>query len=111
MRVTFSPLALQFRVAPTSCLTLQDTVLAAVTLEAEPRSVFDDLPDGVMVMTMTGRVELANSAILAMLGRERRDVVGRPLEGIVAAEDMLQILGVEHMFAPVLPRATESGVF
>jgi len=64
-----------------------------------PLSVFDELPDGVIVMTATGRVELANNAFLAMLGRQRGDVVGQPLEAIVAAEDMLQILGVEAMFA------------
>ncbi|HEY0463357.1 MAG TPA: ATP-binding protein [Polyangiaceae bacterium] len=61
--------------------------------------MFDELPDGVVVMSATGRVEFANSAFLVMVGRDRCDVVGKPLEAIVAAEDMLQILGVEDLFA------------
>lgn len=65
----------------------------------EPRWTFDDLPDGVLVMSSTGRIELANTAFLAMLGRERNGVVGQPIEAIVAAEDMLQILGVQDLFA------------
>jgi signal transduction histidine kinase len=70
-----------------------------VALDSEQRSAFDDLPDGVIVMTTSGTVELANSAFLALLGRDRQGVVGQPLEAIVAAEDMLQILGVKDMFA------------
>lgn len=67
--------------------------------ESQPRVTFDDLPDGVLVMTAAGLVETANTAFLAMLGRVRDDVVGQPIEAIVAAEDLLQILGAEHMFA------------
>ncbi len=66
---------------------------------AELRPTFDDLPDGVLVMASTGHIEFANSAFLAMLGRERAEVVGKPIEAIVAAEDMLQILGVQDVFA------------
>ena len=65
----------------------------------ELRPTFDDLPDGVLVMSSTGRIEFANTAFLAMLGRERAEVVGHPIESIVAAEDMLHILGVQHVFA------------
>jgi len=72
---------------------------AWATVDAQLPSVFDELPDGVIVMTATGCVELVNSAFLAMLGRERGDLVGRPIEAFVAAEDMLQILGAETMFA------------
>jgi len=68
-----------------------------VALEARP--TFDDLPDGVLVLSATGHVELANAAFLALLGREQGEVVGLPVEAIVAAEDMLQLLGVEAMFA------------
>lgn len=65
----------------------------------EPHPTFDDLPDGVLVLSATGRIELANTAFLALLGRERNEVVGQLVESIVAAEDMLQLLGVEAMFA------------
>ena len=60
--------------------------------------MFDELPDGVLVMTVEGRVEFANSAFVAMLGRQQRDVVGQPFDAIVAAEDLLHIVGMD-MFA------------
>ncbi|HYQ04379.1 MAG TPA: ATP-binding protein [Polyangiaceae bacterium] len=76
----------------TSPVVLEDVAL-------EPRPTFDDLPDGVLVMSLSGRIEFANSAFLAMLGRELAEVVGQPIEAIVAAEDMLHLLGVQAIFA------------
>jgi len=70
-----------------------------MSFDSAPRSAFDDLPDGVVVMSSTGQVEFANSAFLALVARDAREVLGQPLAAIVAAEDMLQILGVEDMFA------------
>jgi len=69
------------------------------TVESQPHATFDELPDGVLVMSASGRVELANTAFVAMLGRRPAEVIGQPIEAIVAAEDMLQILGAEHIFA------------
>jgi PAS domain S-box-containing protein len=60
--------------------------------------LLDELPDGVLVMTATGVVASVNSKFLEMVGRDRADVVGRPIEGIVAEEDILQLVGVEGMF-------------
>jgi len=62
-------------------------------------AAFNELPDGVLVMSAAGGIEFANSAFLGMLGRTRNEVVGQPIEAIVAAEDMLQILGIQKVFA------------
>lgn len=59
---------------------------------------FDDLPDGVLVIDRSGRVEQANLAFLALIDRPAEQVVGQSLEALVAEEDMLHLAGFEAMF-------------
>lgn len=61
-------------------------------------AAFDELPDGVLVMTASGRVLAANSQFLCLVGRDIGQVLAQPLESIVASEDMLQFVGVAEMF-------------
>jgi PAS domain S-box-containing protein len=58
----------------------------------------DDLPDGVLVSTLDGRIQAANRAFLDLTGRNIGEVLGRPLEALVADEDMLNIVGFHAMF-------------
>jgi len=60
--------------------------------------LLDELPDGVVVMTAQGIVEIANRRFLELVGRSEDEVIGRPIDAIVADEDMLQLVGVEAMF-------------
>lgn len=62
-------------------------------------AAFEDLPGGVLVVEASGRLLAANAAFLNMVDRQREEILGLPLESIVAAEDMLQFLGVEEMFS------------
>ncbi|MEO8900067.1 MAG: ATP-binding protein [Polyangiaceae bacterium] len=63
-----------------------------------PDWLLNELPDGVLVLTLAGLVESANPRFLEMVGRDRSEVVGCPIESIVAEEDMLRLVGVEGMF-------------
>ncbi|MEO7035307.1 MAG: ATP-binding protein [Polyangiaceae bacterium] len=63
-----------------------------------PDWLLNELPDGVLVLNAAGIVESANPRFLEMVGRDRSDVVGCPIESIVAEEDMLRLVGVEGMF-------------
>src|SRR5450432_29041 len=65
---------------------------------AQVDALVDELPDGVLVMTASGLLESANKAFLEMVGRDKCEVIGKPIEAIVADEDMLQLVGVETMF-------------
>jgi PAS domain S-box-containing protein len=58
----------------------------------------DELPDGVLVATLDGRVEAANSAFLKLIGRSVAEVLGQPVESLVADEDMLKMVGFSAMF-------------
>ena len=58
----------------------------------------DDLPDGVLVSNLDGRIEAANRAFLDLTGRDIDEVLGQPLEALVADEDMLNIVGFQAMF-------------
>lgn len=60
--------------------------------------VLDELPDGVLVMTLQGIVASTNPRFLAMVGRRQDEVVGHSIESIVADEDMLRLVGVSAMF-------------
>jgi PAS domain S-box-containing protein len=59
---------------------------------------FDDLPDGVLVINRQGLVQQANLAFLALIDRPAAEVIGQPLEALVAEEDMLHLAGFEAMF-------------
>jgi len=59
---------------------------------------FDDLPDGVLVIDRSGRVQQANLAFLTLMDRGHAEVVGQPLEALVAEEDMLHLAGFDAMF-------------
>ena len=61
-------------------------------------ALVDELPDGIVVMTASGLLRTANKAFLDMVGRDKCEVIGKPIEAIVAEEDMLQLVGVEAMF-------------
>ena len=82
---------------------------------AGERVLVDELPDGVLVMSATGHVKSVNRAFLEMVGRSEAEVMGRPIESIVAEEDMLHLVGVEAMFreatrdASVLFTAADGG--
>ncbi|HEY5377127.1 MAG TPA: ATP-binding protein [Polyangiaceae bacterium] len=69
-----------------------------VSTRAQVGALVDELPDGVLVMTASGLLKSANKAFLEMVGRHEREVIGKPIEAIVAEEDMLQLVGVETMF-------------
>jgi PAS domain S-box-containing protein len=60
--------------------------------------VIDDLPDGVLVATPDGRIEVANPAFLELTARSADQVVGRRLETLVAEEDVLNLVGFQAMF-------------
>jgi PAS domain S-box-containing protein len=62
-------------------------------------SLLEELPDGVLVVDPSGRVRSVNSAFLHLLGLEREQVLGRTLESLVAAEDMLHLLGFQGVFS------------
>jgi PAS domain S-box-containing protein len=75
----------------------------ATSDDAGPRSaplalVIDDLPDGVLVATRDGRIELANPAFLELTARSADQVLGWRLEALVAEEDMLTLVGFQAMF-------------
>ncbi|MEO8179874.1 MAG: ATP-binding protein [Deltaproteobacteria bacterium] len=59
---------------------------------------FDDLPDGVLVIDREGRVQQANLAFLVLIDRRAAEIVGQPLEALVAEEDILHLAGFEAMF-------------
>lgn len=60
--------------------------------------LLDELPDGVLVTDPNGRILRVNHAFLEMTSRRASEVMGRPLESIVAEEDTLQLLGFEAIF-------------
>ena len=62
------------------------------------RWVLDELPDGILLMSSVGIMEATNAKFLEMAGRRLDDVIGQPIEAIVAEEDMLHLVGVEAMF-------------
>jgi signal transduction histidine kinase len=59
---------------------------------------FDDLPDGVIVVDRSGRVEHTNSTFLVQVERLEREVLHQLLEDLVAEEDMLRLVGFPAMF-------------
>lgn len=74
-------------------------MIAAVSVPAtEALANFDDLPDGVLVIDAAGRVLRANLAFLALIDRSHGEVIGRPMEALVAEEDMLHLAGYEALF-------------
>jgi PAS domain S-box-containing protein len=60
--------------------------------------LLDELPDGVLVMMANGVVISANRRFLELAGRRLDEVIDRPIDSIVAEEDMLHLVGVEAMF-------------
>jgi signal transduction histidine kinase len=58
----------------------------------------DELPDGVLLLDRSGRVQAASSAFLRMTRRPTSDVVGMPLAAVVAEEDMLHLVGFDALF-------------
>jgi PAS domain S-box-containing protein len=71
-------------------------------------SLLDQLPDGVLIVDPKGVVIGVNDAFLGLTGLEREQVVGSPLETLVAAEDVLQLLGFENVFSE--PRSCDTNV-
>lgn len=64
--------------------------------------LYDELPDGVLVVDPGGRIEVANRAFLSLVGRSSEQVVGCALEDIVADEDVVRLLGFESIFSDAL---------
>ncbi len=58
----------------------------------------DELPDGVLVVNTSGRVEAANRAFLELVGHPLSALVGVQIESLVAEEDMLSIVGFQAVF-------------
>jgi PAS domain S-box-containing protein len=71
---------------------------AAELASASQLSILDELPDGVLVLDASGRVEAANRAFCELTELERDRVLGRKLESLVADEDVLQLLGFQGVF-------------
>ena len=71
---------------------------SALSAAANDYSLFDELPDGVLVVAASGGVITANTAFQNMVSRSLAEIVGQPLESIVADQDVLQFVGVEKMF-------------
>ncbi|HVZ36434.1 MAG TPA: ATP-binding protein [Polyangiaceae bacterium] len=73
----------------------------APALEALP--TFEDVPEGMLVVDRTGRVRYANAAFLLLVSRPVEQVVGQPLEAIVAEEDVLRVVGFQTVLgaAPI----------
>jgi PAS domain S-box-containing protein len=67
-------------------------------LGAAEQSILEELPDGVLVVDASGRVRAVNRAFLELIEIERSRVVGHTLESLVAAEDVLHLLGFEGVF-------------
>lgn len=65
---------------------------------SELGAIFDELPDGVVVLHSSGVVLDANAAFVTMIGRSKPEVIGRRLDAIVSDEDMLCLVGFEAMF-------------
>jgi signal transduction histidine kinase len=68
------------------------------SLDAMGVPEFDDLPDGVIVVDRSGRVEQANSTFLAQVERAPREVLHQLLEDLVADEDVMRLVGFRAMF-------------
>ncbi len=62
----------------------------------------DELPDGVLLMSTEGVVQATNRKFLDMVGREPGEVLGQPLEAIVAEQDVLHLVGIDAMFQDAL---------
>ena len=52
------------------------------------KGVYDELPDGVLVLDAGGQVELANPAAARILGASVGELVGRPLEEVLPLDDL-----------------------
>jgi PAS domain S-box-containing protein len=66
--------------------------------ETKSSVALDELPDGVLVVSLDGRVEAANRVFLDLVGRTRGQLLGQSFESLVAEEDMLSIVGFQAMF-------------
>lgn len=71
-----------------------------------PPAAFDELPDGVLVLDPSGKIETANRAFAELLQRRRDDLLGERIESITAEEDILRILGFEAVFGSDQSRDT-----
>jgi PAS domain S-box-containing protein len=76
--------------------TLQDGASGST---ASLSDVLDELPDGVLVLSIGGDIERANRAFLETTGWRAADVTGRALHTIVADEDMLHLVGFDAMLS------------
>ena len=77
----------------------------AASWDAAKNSVaIDELPDGVIVVALDGRVQAANRAFLELAARSVDEVLGQRLESLVAEEDMLSIVGFQAMFGEGITR-------
>ncbi|HEY8944867.1 MAG TPA: ATP-binding protein, partial [Polyangiaceae bacterium] len=56
------------------------------------------LPDGLAITNRDGVIEWVTQRFLELIGRVRAEVIGRPLEELVASEDMLHLVGFEAAF-------------
>ena len=64
----------------------------------------DELPDGVLVVTLDGQIEAANVAFLELVGRDLAGVVGHPFVALVAEEDMVHLVGFQMLFSEQVTR-------
>jgi len=66
--------------------------------------LFEELPDGVVVLDGEGLVDGVNQAFLELTGRAREEVLGHPIEAIIADEDLVRLLGFSTIFGADVTR-------
>lgn len=62
-----------------------------------PADVIDCMGDGIIVVDVSGLVIMANEAIGRILRRPVADLVGSPLETLLAEAELLRLVGVQHL--------------
>lgn len=64
----------------------------------------DELPDGVLVASVDGRLVAANAMFLELIGRDAAEVLNQQFEALVAEEDMVRLIGFQAMFSERITR-------
>jgi len=67
---------------------LNDTFLSASIKETYYRMLFEEAPDGIMIVDRENRVVMANAAVYQLTGYSAEDILGRAPNEFVAPEDI-----------------------
>ncbi|MBC8068226.1 MAG: PAS domain-containing protein [Deltaproteobacteria bacterium] len=68
------------------------------TTRTQAPQALDDLPDGVVSLSLAGIIEGVNHAFLRMTGRTSAEILHQRLDTLVAEEDMMCLIGFQAMF-------------